>query len=31
MNFHLKEWPRQGPTKLTQALSAEGSHREGSL
>jgi len=28
MNFHLKEWPRQGPTKLTQALSAEGSHRD---
>jgi len=28
--FHLKGSPRQGPTKLTQALSAEGSHR-GSL
>jgi len=29
--FHLKEWPRQGPTKLSIALSAEGSHRAGSL
>jgi len=27
MNFHLKEWPRPGPTKLTQAIPAEGSHR----
>jgi len=29
--FHLKEWPRQGPTKLTQAIPAEGSHREAGL
>jgi len=29
--FHLKEWPRPGPTKLSIALSAEGSHREGRL
>jgi len=29
--FHLKECPRQGPTKLSIALSAEGCHREGRL
>jgi len=27
MNFHLKRGPRQGPTKQSRALSAEGSHR----
>jgi len=25
--FHLKEWPRPGPTKLSRHLSAEGSDR----
>jgi len=26
MNFNLKEWSRLGPTKLSIALGAEGSH-----
>jgi len=30
-NFHLKGGSRQGPTKQSWALSAEGCHREGSL
>jgi len=30
-NFHLKGGSGLGPTKLTQAIPAEGSHREGSL
>jgi len=29
--FHLKEWPRLGPKKLSIALSAEGCHREACL
>jgi len=31
MNFHLKGGSRQGPTKQSRAIPAEGSHREGSL
>jgi len=31
VNFHLKGGSRQGPTKVSQALPAEGCHREGRL
>jgi len=31
VNFHLKEWPRPGTTKLSIALSAEWGHRAACL
>jgi len=31
LNFHLKEWPRPGPTELSRAFPAEGCHRAACL